>query len=193
MKFNRLFRRNTGLRVGLVALGASLILGISCSSDDDPGAAATATAPVDAVRNVDVVGFDYGFRDLPTTLAAGSMISFTNESDVEAHELVALRLPDTETRPVAELIRLPDSELGEILSSQPAMVLVAGPEEDAEAVMGNGAFVQPGRYAIVCFVPTGADPDSFLEATEGESEEPPEVEGGEPHALRGMYGEIIVR
>jgi hypothetical protein len=53
-------------------------------------------------------------------------------------------------------------------------------------VMGDGTLTEPGRYAIVCFLPVGSD-DSILE-----SEGPPEGESGPPHVSQGMFAELTV-
>ena len=57
---------------------------------------------------------------------------------------------------------------------------------------GVGGFVaEPGRYLILCAIPTGADPAEYLAAA-ATSEGPPQVEGGQPHFMNGMYAEILV-
>lgn len=191
-----------GRRLGAAALGTALVFGVACSSDDDgideqPAGESVATAVATSAateRNVTVTGVDYGFQDLPATLAAGSRLSFKNASDKELHEMVAIRLPDSETRPVSELITLPEEELGEINETEPAFVFVAMPNEDGEAVVGDGELTEPGRYAILCFIPVGANPDVLMEAMRSQNEgPPPEALQGEPHAARGMVGEIRVR
>lgn len=58
--------------------------------------------------------------------------------------------------------------------------------------MGDGTISGPGRYAIVCFIPTGADPAAHLEAAQQPSEGPPQVEGGPPHVANGMFAELEV-
>lgn len=53
------------------------------------------------------------------------------------------------------------------------------------AVMGDGTLTEPGRYAIVCFLPVGSD-DSILE-----SEVPPQSDAP-PHITQGMFAELTV-
>ncbi|HWI03995.1 MAG TPA: hypothetical protein VNT52_09245, partial [Acidimicrobiales bacterium] len=96
-------------------------------------------------------------------------------------------------RPVADLVKLSEAEQEAIFgSSEPAMVLLAPPGggEMIKAV-GDGTLREKGRYAVVCFIPTGADPQAYLNAPP--SNGPPNVPGGPPHAVQGMYGEITVK
>ena len=140
-----------------------------------------------------VTAADYSFQNLPNEVDAGTEFKLTNSSTTELHEMVVIRIPDSETRPVAELVRLPESEQQAIFgSAEPAMVLLAPPGggEMIKAV-GDGKLNETGRYAVVCFIPTGADPQAYLSAAQ--SGGPPQVAGGPPHAVQGMYGEITVK
>ena len=140
-----------------------------------------------------VTGADYSFQNLPKEVDAGTEFRFTNASPLELHEMVVIRIPDSERRPVADLVRLPEAEQGAIFgSAEPAMVLLAPPGggETIKAV-GDGRITEKGRYAVVCFIPTGADPQAYLNAPQTGG--PPEVAGGPPHAVQGMFGEITVK
>jgi len=59
------------------------------------------------------------------------------------------------------------------------------------AVVGDGSLDEPGRYFLVCVIPTGADPDEYLEKA-ATSDGPPDVAGGPPHLVEGMFGELTV-
>jgi hypothetical protein len=72
-----------------------------------------------------------------------------------------------------------------------ATVVIAPPGGDGIPVVGTGVLTEPGRYAFICAIPTGADPDEYLAAA-GESDGPPEVDGGPPHFVHGMIGEVVV-
>lgn len=155
----------------------------------------TATSTAAAGETVEVTAVDYAFEGLPDTIEAGTKLTLVNDSDEEAHELVAIRLPDDETRPVSELITLPDEELGEIVNTEPATVLIAAPGEEGMAVVGDGAIEEPGRYAIVCFIPVGADPAEVLAEPGPDDDGTPPAEAeptGPPHASEGMYAELTV-
>jgi hypothetical protein len=197
-------------RFAVAGLVTGALLFAACGDDEDPiedadstatatvtrtATATTSTATSETGETVEVTAVDYEFEDLPESIEAGTMLTLKNDSDAEAHELVAIRLPDNETRPVSELITLPDEELGEIVSTEPAVVLIAAPGEEGMAVVGDGTITEPGRYAVVCFIPVGADPAEVLagppadDATPAAEEEPA---GPPPHAAEGMYAELTV-
>lgn len=188
-----------------IALFASGAFGAACSDDDDTKADAktgdkteqetTTTEAADAPEGdvVEVTAVDYAFEGLPEKIEAGTKLTLANDAPAELHELVVMRIPDEETRSVDELVKLPEEEIGKLFgAAPPATVLLAGPNggEQINAV-GDGTISEPGRYAVICSIPTGADAEAFLEAAEG-SDGPPQVEGGPPHLAHGMYAELIV-
>lgn len=162
------------------------------TSATETTAADTATAEDPAGDVIEVTAVDYGFDGLPATVPAGSVLSLTNSSDREVHELVAMALPADETRSVEEILALPEEELGALFAVQPGTVLVAPPGEGSFAAVGDGSLTEPGRYVIACFIPTGADPDEFLQAAQEAEGGPPQVAGGPPHFTAGMYAELTV-
>lgn len=101
-----------------------------------------------------------------------------------------MRLPDDETRSVEELLALPEEELMALFPGPPATVLMAPPGGEQVAAVGDGTLSEPGRYALVCFIPTGADPVAFMEQAGPDG--PPEVDGGPPHIVHGMHAELVV-
>ena len=140
---------------------------------------------------VEVRAADYGFGGLPPSIAAGTELRLVNDSTVEVHEIVAVRLPDAETRSVDEIVHAGD--MGALFAGgEPAMVIVAGPNgADQVVAVGDGTLADPGRYAVFCFIPTGADPEEYF-ALLGAADGPPPVEGGAPHIMNGMYDEVLV-
>ena len=143
---------------------------------------------------IEITANDYSFAGVPETVAAGSELTFTNASAAEAHELVVMKIADGEERTMEELLALPEEESESLVQFQG--VLVALPEQDGVNPEGPGTSIEvtePGRYAIVCFIPQGADP-AVLEAamTGGEAEGPPEMGDGTPHAFLGMVAEFQV-
>ena len=147
------------------------------SSDDRPTIAVTAA--------------DFAFLGLPAEIEAGTALTLENQSDVELHELVAIRLPDDETRPVAELLQLPPDELAAFVPLVET-VIIAEPSREGVPIEGTGVLREPGRYAIICAIPTGADPLAYLQAAAESEGGPPEVEGGPPHFVNGMFAEVTV-
>lgn len=131
---------------------------------------------------------DYEFQGLPETAAAGSSLSLVNESEAELHEIVAFRIPEGEERSVGELLELPE---GEVDFGMPATVLWHR-QVASRSRLCDGTLAEPGRYAVVCFIPTGVDPEVYLEAAQESQGGPPEVEGGPPHFTKGMYAELTV-
>lgn len=171
--------RTARRRMAVGALAAFAIVATACGGDDTK----TVTAA------------DYSFQNLPSSVDAGTTLKLKNSSTKELHEMVVIRIPDSEQRPVSELLKLPESQQDAIFGgAEPAMVLIAPPGggETIKAV-GDGKLTEKGRYAVTCFIPTGADPQAYLQAAQAASDGPPDVAGGPPHVTKGMYGEITVK
>jgi hypothetical protein len=178
---------------GLFAVGLT-----ACGDDDDTSAADDpGTTVVDAEpasddpgdgETVTITAVDWSFEDLPESVPVGTKLSLQNEGG-EPHELVAMRIPDEETRSVAELVKLPPEEMFAVFGAdaEPTMVLLAktGTTDTPGAVVGDGTLTETGRYAIVCFLPVGAH-DDVLDA-----EGPPESDAP-PHVSQGMFAELVV-
>lgn len=176
----RSIRHLTLLTAGLLTLSA-------CAGDV---ADAPATTPVaEEVVEVELVDFD--FVGLPDTVDAGTRFTVTNTAQRELHELVAFRLPDEDERSIEELAELQPGELVAALG-EPVTVLLAEPGGEQIPAVGDGTLNEPGRYAIMCFIPTGVDPAEYLEAAAEVEEGPPQVEGGPPHFVHGMAAELLV-
>ena len=189
----------------VAALTALAALASACGDDDDTDtgadeASSTTAAGGDggggADGSVEVTAVDYRFEGLAADVAVGTTFSLTNQSAAEVHEIVAIRIPDAETRSVDELLQLSEEELGTAFGGEPspALVVVALPREDGHVAVppsGEATVTEPGRYLFACFVPLGADPAVYREALESGSQEPPAVEGP-PHFTQGMYAEVRV-
>ncbi len=157
------------------------------------GAVAGATAGCGSDEQTHTVtATDYSFAGIPETMSAGDQFELRNESRTEIHELVAFRIADDETRPIEELVALPPDELLGLVGPEPAAVLLAVPDGDMIAAVGDGSFDEPGRYGVLCVIPTGADPDEYLAAVAQSDGGPPDVAGGPPHIAHGMFAEFTV-
>ena len=181
----------------LVAMTLALAVTVGCGNDGAGEAATTTTeasttTSAPATSTVEVTTVDYAFEGLPTELEAGTTIEVRNTSAAELHELVAIRLSDDERRSIEELLALPPEELEALFAAPPALVAVAPPGEDAFVALGDGTLDEPGRYAIVCFIPTGADLQAYLSVFEANPDQPPQVDGGPPHFTAGMHAELLV-
>jgi hypothetical protein len=198
-------RRSTTLRALAVAATVG-VLAAGCSDDDDGTVAAEQTLPPPAATTrpepattgapvageISVVLSDFAFGGLPDTVPAGTRLRIENTSKNELHELVAFRLPDDETRPVEELLELPDAEQAALFESgPPAMVLLAPPGGEQITALGDGTLAERGRYLVLCAIPTGADPEEYMRAA-AEADGPPQVPGGKPHFMRGMVADVTV-
>ena len=167
--------------LGSAALAALAVFGLGACGDD-------ALEP----QAYEVVATDYAFDGLPDELAAGSSLTLANESSVELHEVVAIRLPEDESRSAEELVSLPMPELMAFTAGLSG-VIVAPPDADGFVVEGTGELTEPGRYLLLCAIPTGVDPAEYLAAAEASAGGPPAIEGaGPPHFVHGMYDEVVV-
>lgn len=173
--FGAIGRRRTAL-VALAAL-APLTLA-ACGQDAD----ATDVVTVDLQ--------DFAFGDLPEEVPAGTEITAVNSSEAELHELVALRLPDDEQRAADEIVHDGLEQL--LAAGPPALVLLAPPGGEPTVAVGDGTLAEPGRYLILCAIPTGADPAEYLAAAAASNGEQPQVEGGAPHFTHGMFDDLVV-
>lgn len=194
--------RSRATRTALCTLAAAGVLLTGCGDDGEPSAsptteAASATAdPTTTAHDgheIEVTAVDFAFEDLPRTIKAGTRLTLANDAETELHELVAFRLPDDEQRSVEELLSLPESELGPILNAAPpATVLLTPPGGDQVPAVGDGTLSEPGRYLIMCSIPTGVDPAAYLAAAAEAKGEKPDVAGGPPHFVHGMAAELVV-
>lgn len=165
-----------------------------CGSDSPAADTDTGTDTGTDVASADVVEvatIDYAYVDLPSEVPAGTEFRLVNDSEAEVHEFVAVRLADDDDRPVADLVQLPPDEFGALLAGVDT-VIVAPPSGDGLVVEGTGVLTEPGRYAIICVIPTGADPDEYLAAAAEAEGGPPDVAGGPPHIVEGMFAELTV-
>lgn len=163
----------------LVAVACGLLVG--CGSD----------APTESQTHV-VTATDFRFDGVPAAMAAGDRIELRNESETEIHEFVAFRLADDDTRTIAELVALAPNELLGLVGPEPAAVLLAAPGGETIAAVGDGTIDEPGRYGVICVIPTGVDPGEYLAAAAESEGGPPDITGGPPHIAAGMFAEFTV-
>ncbi|WP_370327902.1 hypothetical protein [Euzebya sp.] len=182
-------RMAVGVAIGVVI--ALLIALSGCAADDAAEAAADTTGDDEGTDVIEVGLVDFAFAGLPGEVAPGTRLTVTNDAEAELHELVAFRLADDEERPATELAELAPDELLSTLG-EPTAVLLAPPGGEQIAAVGDGTLAEEGRYAIFCFIPTGVDPQTYLEASAESEGGPPDVGGGPPHFTQGMLGEITV-
>jgi plastocyanin len=147
---------------------------------------------------IEVGGVEYAFTGLPTSLPAGTELSFRNDG-AEVHEMVVVRIADGVSESVEELLAMeaegrdPMTEgLIEIVGDMP---LFAAPGTTAE---GTRTLESEGRYVVLCFIPQGLTDMSVLEQL-GPDTNPedlsPELQAlmaNPPHLALGMIQEFTV-
>ena len=180
------------IRMALALIVSIGLIATACGDGDSETAETTATTQATtttAPAAVAIAAVNYAYEELPDTVQVGQEIKLINKTDDEVHEIVAIRLPEGETRTPEDIVQnAPD-----IMDTPPSGVWIAMPESESEPAVGNGTFLIAGRYIIFCAIPTGADPDEFAQAlAESTGLGPPRVEGGDPHFVNGMIGEITV-
>ena len=117
---------------------------------------------------VEVSATDYAF-DAPDTIAAGTVsFAFTNASEAEEHEMIVFSRADGVDLTFEEILALPEEE-GESKTVF-ATATFAPPGESSSTL----ATLEPGDYAMVCFIPVGG------------------AEDGPPHFTQGMVHEFTV-
>jgi hypothetical protein len=187
-------------RLALGTIVAGTLLATACGGDDGghaptttvaATAAASSTATAAAPQLVEIAASDFAYGGLPATVPAGTPFRIVNTSTTELHEFVLLRLADAETRSADELVH---GDLEATLSSGPPALVILAPPAGADQIVavGDGTLTAPGRYLVICMIPTGADPQEYLEAAAASNGAPPQVAGGAPHAMNGMYAEVTV-
>lgn len=184
------------------ALLLALALALAACGDDDADTTTTTAAPTTTTtaapatspvaQPLVVTAIDYEFEGLPDVIPAGTTLSLENESTAELHELVAIRLPDDETRSAEELLQLPQEEMAAFFPLVETVIVTPPGAPEGFTVEGTATLTEPGRYLFICAIPTGADPDEYMEAAAESEGGPPDVEGGPPHFVHGMYAEIMV-
>lgn len=177
-------RRAQRRLLSLLVAGAPLLA--SCGD----GVSGASTEAGDDESVLAVVMADFHDGELPETVPAGTRIVMSNDSQEGLHELVAIRLDDTDDRTPGEIV---GGDIGALLGAiEPSAVLIAPPGRDEQiAAVGDGTLTEPGRYLVMCVIPTGADPDEYLTAA-ATSDGPPQVAGGPPHIVHGMFAELTV-
>jgi len=187
--------RPTRRRLVLVGLSLVAVTGLGACGDDDTDDASAdpvvSTTVADGPATVAIRLVDFGFEDVPDSVPAGTKLEIVNQSGAELHELVAFRVPDDEQRPLSELLALPQPEVMALLG-EPATVLLQAPGGETIPAVGDGTLAEPGRYVLLCAIPTGVDPETYLEAAAASQGGPPQVSGGPPHLAHGMVAELTV-
>jgi plastocyanin len=169
-------------RRSLLTLSASALLAAAVASPTVAQSPSAPAASIPAGPAITVVGTDYHFGGLPTSVPVGTVISFENQG-AELHELVAFRKNDGVTQTFEELLQLPDDEALQYVT--PVDGIFASPGGSGSHAM---TLTQEGEYIAICFVPQGmtelpSDPNASLD---------PAFAAAPPHFALGMVQAFTV-
>jgi len=123
--------------------------GENCEGGDgeDEGDEEQATEPLEGAQVVEVTAVDFAFQGIPETVPAGDVsFSFTNGGEA-AHEMFVARLG--EGVELDDLLAMED-EPSEDQAKEIGGVFGAPGDE---TVYLNAEGLEPGTYAVVCFIP----------------------------------------
>jgi hypothetical protein len=180
----------------LTLVGATALLLVSAAPVVAQDEATTDDAMDMEGLSVEVGGVEYAYTGLPTSLPAGTELSFRNDG-VELHELIVARIADDTTEPLEELLAMGDAAIAEgkveIIGGGP---LIANPGEVAD---GSLSLEREGDYVALCFVPQGLVPEQLEEWGVTEDTPPEEwpaeaqaILANPPHLAAGMIQEFVV-
>lgn len=111
---------------------------------------------------IDVTAVDYAFEDVPETIEAGTAaFGFTNASEAEDHEMTILRKADGVTLSFEDILALPEEE------AMAQATFVGGTFAPPGGEGSTLAQLEPGAYAMACFIPVGGGEDGPPHFTEG--------------------------
>lgn len=155
----------------------------TASAPADGGSPSQAAGPADAT----ITGTDYAFN--VGDVAAGDTVEFVNESDVEAHEMIVMKVTDDAVT-LEEIQQLlaedPEGPPPEFLEE--AGFAFAMPGETAEQTVT----MDQGRYLLLCFIPQNTPPDAVADMMESSEPPAPPSDAGPPHVALGMVDLIEV-
>ena len=125
-------------------------------------------------EEIDISAVDYAFEGVPETIPAGIVtFNFSNDGE-EVHEMLMVRYKD-ESLTIDDLMKLSDKE------AQKKLVFLGASFGPPGAEDSESKELEPGKYALLCFVPVGST-----------SEEEADKAKGPPHVARGMSAEFVV-
>jgi hypothetical protein len=155
-----------------------------------------------------ITAVDYEFEQVPESVGSGPALLRLSNTGEELHEAIVFRIHDDVDQSIEELLELPEAEAEAMVDEVGAAFAFPG---DASAT--TLTLDQPGRYAMVCFIPEGTTPEAAAESEESEEFEqsgPTTTgsattggttgtgaggegsEGGPPHFTLGMASEFMV-
>jgi hypothetical protein len=137
---------------GLVWLVSALATGLAlagCGSDSGSADSPTTTAPAAARPEVTITAHDYSF-DLPAQIPAGYVDVTIDNEGKEDHQAQLVKLGS---------LSFDEFEASDDITKVPADTVFVGGPNGATAGRSTTATVKldPGKYAVVCFIPSPKD------------------------------------
>jgi hypothetical protein len=121
------------------------------------------------MKTIDVTAVDYAYQGVPKSIDAGSVaFSFTNKAEKEDHMMAIMKKKDGVDLSWDELLALPEDQAQSKTEFKGEAFAAAGDSTTALAAL------DPGDYAMVCFISVGSGED------------------GPPHFTKGMKSEFTV-
>ena len=120
---------------------------------------------------------DYAFSGIPKTASPGALSIAVNNKGPEVHEVSVMSVPSHVHGPLKQLLSV-DQQTGTRLRT----VGSTGPIEpgaDGQVILN----LEPGRYVVACFIPTGTTSMQALESAGHDAK---------PHFAEGMATEFTV-
>lgn len=102
-----------------------------------------------AGETINVIGVDYAFQQMPSSVPGGTVLAFENQG-TELHEMGVLGKNDGVELTFEELLALPQEEALTMVTF--VGHTIAAPGESAEQPV---PVTQEGEYMLICFIPQG--------------------------------------
>jgi hypothetical protein len=126
---------------------------------------------------IEVTAINYGFETDFDDVSAGTLAFQFHNAGTEIHEMALIRINDDVDESIEELIELPEEE-SETMTQ--FIGIAFGAPGAADTLIAD---VEPGRYAVLCFLPVGSTDMEALESG---------AANGPPHFTVGMVEEFTV-
>lgn len=114
----------------------------------------------------DVAASEYSFGGVPPTLKPGATSLELTNRGAQKHEMRLLRINDDVNDPIADIVKLPRTEMRKKTKS-----LGGDDEVDPGKTNYVVADLKPGRYALACFLTIGDAKDAPTHASKGMASE----------------------
>jgi hypothetical protein len=125
------------------------------------------------LEHIELKATEYAFAGVPESVVAGPVAITLDNRGTEVHEAILFQVNGDVEESVEALLMLPQEE------AMTKVVDLGGvfvPSGISDTFFYN---LEPARYGIVCFLPTGATSLEQLETAQGE-----------PHFMHGMFAEF---